>query len=159
MKVKQVMAIFWDVGQGLWHQFGWYDTVRYGNSMNSSGKQTYNKTPEQQLASNQICHWYLKFCNFCYEYPHLPTTLLQILNIGGEIPFFSTFSNYGLVMSHSFRDSLEFWIVGTRKNNEKNIWKLTWLAGKSPNFPIGNTTSTHSWWIFQPVMLNFQGDK
>ena len=30
-------------------------------------------------------------------------------------------------------------------------WKLTWLSGKSP-FSIGNT-STHSWRIFQPVML------
>ena len=35
-------------------------------------------------------------------------------------------------------------------------WKLTWLSGKSP-FSIGNT-STHSWRIFQPVMLvNFGG--
>ena len=56
-----------------WHQFGWYDTVWYGNSMNSSGKQTYNKTPEQQLASNHICHWYLKFCNFV-RVPGVPSS-------------------------------------------------------------------------------------
>ena len=34
-------------------------------------------------------------------------------------------------------------------------WKLTWLTQKSPNFWIGNT-STHSWWIFQRVMLPFK---
>ena len=34
-------------------------------------------------------------------------------------------------------------------------WKLTWLAGKSP-FSIGNSW-THSWWMFQPVMLVFFG--
>ena len=34
-------------------------------------------------------------------------------------------------------------------------WKHTWLAGKSP-LSIGNT-STHSWWIFQPLTLVFGG--
>ena len=37
-------------------------------------------------------------------------------------------------------------------------WKTDMTEWKIPQFSIGNT-STHSWWIFQPVMLVLGGGK